>query len=362
METNELRKRIRKLIKLGDLDGVEEIFSAHPEAIVMDTTFGSWLHVASSFGQLSIVQRLVELGVDINHKRGIAGGGALHRAAADGHLEVVQYLIECGADLDTSQSQSNPLFGAIINGHLEIGKYLVAKGIDWKFRYSGDLDALGFAQQQGALEFVTFLESLHAAEGSGGTLCTNLSMAQVKANPDDSLSDLIFNAVVLAFAEWRESHPREQVFAFALSTIDTPKYVNASVNSEESHERTVARLKCNPDSDNMSVVKWGPWEWEYEFIGQRHFSVVTERLKSLYEKMRKDEFPQFCELVEEAMLNALLRIREALVVTNNGELSGITFFATIYDSAGASELERKSARLLNPEECASEFLSVVGDS
>ncbi len=160
----EIHKNVRSMIKTGDLKGLNDFISAHPESLHMDTPFGSWLHVAAAFGKVEIVQTLIERGLEINAKGGIADGNALHRAASNGHLEVVEYLFGNGAIMDTSESKSNPLFGAIINEHMEVGKYLVESGIDWKVCYNtetmSNMDAIAFATERGASSFVEFLESI----------------------------------------------------------------------------------------------------------------------------------------------------------------------------------------------------------
>ena len=66
--------------------------------------------MAASLGKLEIVQKLVELGADVNASGGFSEGGPLSRAAAYGHLEVARYLIDHGARLETSDPEKNPLF------------------------------------------------------------------------------------------------------------------------------------------------------------------------------------------------------------------------------------------------------------
>src|SRR5688572_15155042 len=118
----ELLKSIRSAIRNGDLKRVTDLIDANPEAIDMDTAFGSWLHVAASFGQLPIVEELVNQGMDVNARGGTANGNALHRSATNGHIDVVKFLLDSGAEMDVSEPERNALFGTIINGHLDIAK------------------------------------------------------------------------------------------------------------------------------------------------------------------------------------------------------------------------------------------------
>jgi ankyrin repeat protein len=125
---------------------------------------GRGCNVAASFGQLEIVRELVKRGMDVNARGDIAGGNALHSAAADSHYEVVKYLLDAGAEMDVSEPERNPLFVAIIENDIETGRLLIERGIDTKVSYSGDLmdnmDALAFAKERGAQEFVDLLKSV----------------------------------------------------------------------------------------------------------------------------------------------------------------------------------------------------------
>ena len=177
---------------------------------------------------------------------------------------------------------------------------------------------------------------------------------------DATLTNLIYDACVRAFQDWRSANPTERVFAFALSTLDDAIYVNANLNSEESHQRRLAERNLDPDSAYGRDTKWGPWEWENEYTGQMHFAPVDERLKQMYDQCAEGEFPRFRTTVFDSMLQALLKVRENSIVTNNGDPSGIVMFATIYDSFDAESLHRKSAELLNAPEAISELLSVIG--
>jgi len=177
---------------------------------------------------------------------------------------------------------------------------------------------------------------------------------------DATLTELIYDSSVRAFQDWRKAHPTERVFAFALSTLDDAIYVNANLNSEESHQRRLAERELDPSSAYGLDTKWGPWEWENEFTGQIHFATVDERLKSMYDQCAEDSFADFRSTVFESMLQALVKLRENSMITNGNDPTGIVMFATIYDSFAAESLHRRSAELLNSPEAVSELLSVIG--
>lgn len=76
MDKMQISKEIRSAIKSGNLEKVVELIDGNVEVLNMITPFGTWLHVAASRGQLDIVKKLIELGININ----ILGGtyGAEH--------------------------------------------------------------------------------------------------------------------------------------------------------------------------------------------------------------------------------------------------------------------------------------------
>ena len=158
MDKIQISKEICSAIKSGNLEKVVELIDSNVEVLNMITPFGTWLHVAASRGELDIVKKLIELGVNINALGGSYGGGALNVAASKGHINVVRYLLSCGADLDISDPIRNPLFGTISNGYPDIAKLLIESGIDVNVKYTGEsmkaMDALAFAKEQGQGEIV----------------------------------------------------------------------------------------------------------------------------------------------------------------------------------------------------------------
>ncbi|PGU07266.1 MULTISPECIES: suppressor of fused domain protein [Bacillus cereus group] len=162
MSTIQISKEIRSAIKSGNLEKVVELIGSNIEVLHMITPFGTWLHVAASRGELNIVKKLIELGLNVNALGGVYGGGALNEAASRGHISVVKYLLACGAELDISDPIKNPLFGAISNGYPDIAKLLIESGIDVEVKYSGEsikgMDALAFAREQGQVEIVKVIE------------------------------------------------------------------------------------------------------------------------------------------------------------------------------------------------------------
>jgi len=162
MKSNlEIAKKIRETIREGDISSFNELINLDESLLTMMTPFGTWLHVAVSFGNLSIVKRVVDLGVDVNIRGGTFDGNALNFAASQGHVDIVKYLLSCGSEIDVSDPVRNPLFSAIYCGDKEIVNVLVEAGTDVNVKYSGEsmnnMGALEFAIEGGQTEIAELL-------------------------------------------------------------------------------------------------------------------------------------------------------------------------------------------------------------
>jgi len=163
MDKKQIFKDMQIAIRENSSHKISQIINEENNALEMNTPFGTWLHIAASKGNLEVVKKFVELGININKKGGTFNGTAIERAASEGHIEIVKYLISCGAELDTSEPEGNPLFAAIQGGHLEIVKLLIQSGIDATIKYTGEnmnnMDALAFAVEQGQEEIANLLKT-----------------------------------------------------------------------------------------------------------------------------------------------------------------------------------------------------------
>jgi hypothetical protein len=176
----EVDQQLNEAIRVGDLAKVSSLIVADVSRLNMMTVFGTWLHVAATWGQFEIVKWLVEAGADVNACGGPAGGGALHCAASDGYYDIVQYLLDHGAVLDVSEPERNPLIAAITDGHTAIAKLLIDRGININVRYGDESkvfrDALAFAHGWGRMDIEKYLvahgavvtpeKTLHAYESA----------------------------------------------------------------------------------------------------------------------------------------------------------------------------------------------------
>jgi uncharacterized protein len=157
-----LELQIEEAIEEGQLKQVIKLLDDNPEAISIDTPFGSWLHAASRAGHLPIVKELVRRGMDVNARGGILEGNALHAAVSDGHLEVTKYLLDVGSEMDVSVSERNPLFAAILDDNAEIAQLLIERGLDPHTDYGDDWNAINFAKRHGAAKCLKLLEKAQA--------------------------------------------------------------------------------------------------------------------------------------------------------------------------------------------------------
>jgi uncharacterized protein len=155
-------QKIYEAIKKGHVSELQVLLSSNGSHLEAKTPFGTWLHVAASFGgNLDIVKCLVEMGISVNEKGGVLGGTPLNVAVSRGHIKVVNYLLQCATEIDVSVPERNPLFGAIYGGHKDIVEILIEHGIDTQIRYTGEcmsnMDAVAFAQERGHTEIAELI-------------------------------------------------------------------------------------------------------------------------------------------------------------------------------------------------------------
>ena len=88
------------------------------------------LHRAADSGLLSVVEKLIHDGAEIN-KMNVNEETALMRASLKGHLPVIKFLLDKGADIDLqNKNEETALHLAVIGGDLDAVKLLTEKGGD----------------------------------------------------------------------------------------------------------------------------------------------------------------------------------------------------------------------------------------
>lgn len=155
-------KEVIAAIKANDRKILILMLRSDFELLHLNTPLGSWLHIATEYSKMEIIELLLELGINVNVKGGPSGGSPLNIAASEGNVELVQYFLEYGAEMDISEPERNPLFSAIHYGRTDVVKLLLNAGIDVQVKYSGktmkDMDALAFAKEWGRAEIASIVE------------------------------------------------------------------------------------------------------------------------------------------------------------------------------------------------------------
>lgn len=114
------------------------------------------LHIASYYGHLELVGKIVEVETDINTKDN-DGFTPLHLASENGHSEVVSKLINAGAEVNAKDNNGwSSLYMASYNGHTELVGKLIDAGAENNIKIGG-LAALHLASEKGHSEVVSKL-------------------------------------------------------------------------------------------------------------------------------------------------------------------------------------------------------------
>lgn len=157
----------------GNAQEFLQLLRIHPEYIRNEADGSDmWMWIAAQQGKLSIIQALVELGVDVNETSDHGDKndpfyqpeGAIVEAAGSGHVEIVRWLLEHGARINyvvQGMPRCLPLIRAATNGHLEVVKLLVEHDADFHSTWRG-LDATTKAEDFGHFEVRDYLRSLGA--------------------------------------------------------------------------------------------------------------------------------------------------------------------------------------------------------
>lgn len=155
-------KDVITAIKTGDIELLEIALKDNEKLLKLATPLGSWLHIATEKGQSSVVEFLLNLGIDINVKGGPSSVTPLNTAAYEGYIDILDLFLAKGAEMDVSEPDRNPLFAAIHAGHIDVAKKLLEHGIDATVKYSGqsmqDMDAIAFCAEWGRKDIAKLIE------------------------------------------------------------------------------------------------------------------------------------------------------------------------------------------------------------
>lgn len=150
------------LMMRGLLHDMEILASQHPWLISHISPSGGWLHVAAESCSMEVVDKLIELGVDLDLRAGIFNSNSLKSAASAGRMDMVKHLVEHGVSIDNSHASRSPLYSAVHNCNIAMVDYLITHGADVSAVYlmSGvEMNAVDYAAERGCLDVVSYFKA-----------------------------------------------------------------------------------------------------------------------------------------------------------------------------------------------------------
>ncbi|OBT69998.1 hypothetical protein VE03_00646 [Pseudogymnoascus sp. 23342-1-I1] len=139
----------------GHIDIAQLLLENGARHDIVNADYQTPLIIAATDGLIAVVQKLLQLGADVNAE----GGRALHMAAKKGHWEMAELLLESGANANVEyHSDGNALQAAASDGNYHIVQLLLRYGADVNSGY-GDYygDALEAAAFSGNVQVVQLL-------------------------------------------------------------------------------------------------------------------------------------------------------------------------------------------------------------
>ena len=134
---------------------------------LITSAFANSIHEAARSGDVSVVQTLLNTGIDVN-KKNEDGWTPLHIAASKNHKTIVELLIENGAEINSLGETSSifiwqggftPLHYAAVNGHKEIVELLINKGANVNAKTDDGLTPRDWAIKRNHTDIVDLLRS-----------------------------------------------------------------------------------------------------------------------------------------------------------------------------------------------------------
>ncbi len=358
MNNKEKAIKIYDFVKEGNIQKIQELIGDSKELLNYVTPFGTWIHVATSTGNLELVKHFIEEGVDVNIEAGISDAAAIETAASEGHIEIIKYLLENGAKLDVSDPSKNPLFSAIISGHKDVVEFLVEKGIDITVKYRGrtirEFDAYDQAKLIGKTEIAEYLKSKTSGESDIALLKEEIGYgikkeigykwSEIKGSKFNfnKFRDDIYYATKKGFLEELDNNRDKTVYGYSLGCHEFACEVYAVANNKNYLSEHMKRNKENLKEyikDFTSTERhnkfyesgWDSWQSaydEFEEIGKYLTAYEEEYLlkedKKLFEIVDSKKFLAFRENLINCCIEVLIRLKdEQFFIEHNPDLEFI---------------------------------------
>ena len=303
----EFIKNVRQAIKDNDVNRFEELIGEDEEKLNMVTVFGSWLHDAATFGHIEVASKMIDMGINKElHKSG-ESENAISYAASKGQNEMIKFLYSKGVKLDLTDSQSNPLFRAIIRGHIDTIKLLLDMGVDITINYGDDedrWDALQFAKETtNNKEVIKLVE-----EEYNKAKAEKIKNGTIKIEFNNKLfRKYVKKGIMKSFIDIIVDYKDEEVYIISLILDRANCMLGISANTKEYLEEQLKK------DDDRWYYTFCEDEWEICNIGNEDFEKAQNLLKEYISKkdteeqkyIFTDEFDDFIEIIMEACVDEL---------------------------------------------------------
>lgn len=149
-----------KAAQFGQIEIIQKILEFNPTILHIKAKDGSTaLHIAAQNGQNEVIETLIQEKINLNAETR-EGYSALHIAARYGQTETVKLLIEkynMDKTINIKNDLPTPLALAVLYRHKDTAKFLLKKDVDLKFELIKDTDFyLSFVQSQHLLPDLNF--------------------------------------------------------------------------------------------------------------------------------------------------------------------------------------------------------------
>jgi len=172
---------------------------------------------AAELGQIEVLRRTLDRGVNVNSKRHRGGRTALMKAASNNHTEAVRILLDHGASLDTSggRSQNTALMRAAANNCVHSMELLLIAGANPNKRnHLTGKTPLMMAAEKGHLQVVEMLIAFHAdPDSTDHKGKTSLMYAATQNAPENQ--EIVLRLIRSGAAINRKDHQGRRAVDFA---------------------------------------------------------------------------------------------------------------------------------------------------